>query len=201
MIEIESRVHNSITLPLSSFRFNQFEQDLSSNDISSLYQYFDNIFDDLTKFENKTVVLLDYAQTGSSLFATQQYLGDYFKKNVLKMKLKSIAITSEFHDPDFLLLDPSEQFDEYDNKIKNIYEFSDYYKIDDFQIIQLDQEAPLADLLRLSYFDEFAKYETFNKPQWREGPVKNPDYSTLQLFFEIKSRKKSCIGFVRNFFK
>ena len=201
MIEIENRIDNSITLPLSSFRFNQFRHDLSPNEISYLHQHFDNIFGDLKKFENKTVVLIDYAQTAASLFATQQYLGDYFKKNVSNLKLSSIAITSEFHDPNFSQLDPTKQIDTYGKRIKNIYEFSDTYKIYDFKIIQIKQKSPLAELLKFSYFDEYARYKAIFKHQWTYGPERNSAYSKLKLFFKNKERKKNCIGYARNFGK
>ncbi len=197
IVEMKKRTENVLTLPLSSFRYNRFEQDLSVDEVALLQKHFSNTFLDLKKFENRTVMLLDYAQSGSSLFAAQQYINDYLQENLEKFDLKSIALTTEFHDPDFRMLDPSEQLDKFDNRIKNIYEFADFYKIENYEIIQLNEQGELADLLRLQYFDDYAEYGSMLKEGWGISPHKNLKYRELREILSSKQKTTNCLTLAR----
>ncbi|MFZ4715835.1 MAG: hypothetical protein ACOYL6_19085 [Bacteriovoracaceae bacterium] len=193
-----------MNLPLGSFRYNiEAKGDLTiPKDLSAgspeifgklsdemkekLYQHFDEIFDlekiNLEIFDE--IVLFDYAQSGSSLFASTGYLKDYLKQKNLKTEVAPVAFASSL---DF----------------EKINKVADFYKVENAELVPLGTFKRLSSGLENEKYDNFSQYKSFNLKKDAHFET-NPNYEILQS--KIKETyseviDKSNQSFTKKFFK
>ncbi len=91
--ELGLRNHQSI--PLSQLRVLTVYKPQQLKEIESKYfQHFDNVLK-LGLIRNKTLVLIDYVDSGDSLQIAKLFLSDYFKSKSIKINIISIGILGE----------------------------------------------------------------------------------------------------------
>lgn len=174
MAEIDAVVPNTETIPLNSFRYNKLNNELSPTFERSLTTHFKAVLSKMENFEGKKVVLLDYAQGGSSLFSAQQYLQSFFEHNVSDFELSSLAITGKQN-----------------QSINTIHETAKEYGITKYSEIKLSDNGDLGGLLREQFFDRFSRYKQVDTYDWGLFAPTNRQHYELKYF--LKDKREALI--------
>lgn len=178
--ELRHGNNRAYNLPLSQFHFNRFEQILDSAAIETLYKHFDNSLGDLSSFKGKTILLLDYAQSGESLFSAQQHLDDFFIDRKIKTIIESIAITTTHHEVSWRDVSLVDEFaDELDERPSNLHETAKNFHINEYSVIEVKKGGQLAKMLEAQTFDDFSEFGEAPRESWGKPMIVNPRYTQL----------------------
>lgn len=166
----EKLENHAINIPLSSFRFStlpipeRYIMPLDDSSEKKLFAHFDSLLTDSSRFAGKRVMLVDYTQSGESLFSAQKYFEKYFRSREVNVDVEPLALVHK------------NNRDRVTARAKSFDVQTKMLDISRFERFNAN--------MRLERYDKLSEYKRYKvtgpMPYWLDKPKRNKEYLSLK---------------------
>lgn len=179
-------VESTYTLPLSRFQsYSQTGQTriefpgkkINNESLHLLFSHMGRYLPHSADIENKTLVLVDYAHTGTSLESAKEYIELYYSKYNIKVKIHLVAYTTIY-------------------MLRGVRSYLNRGTHQDVTIIPFSEKGNLGERIATSKFDIYAPHGTYYVSDKPEPHIELDYLSLVKEIAAFSMQSKSCQRFL-----